>query len=271
MQDSYLNSLLGENERILFVTRRHWTVLATEILSETVMTVAVIVLITIMIFLPPPIGNPLWAIGYALLLLPAVSLLRDVAIWANRKYVVTNQRVIHVEGVLSKEITDSSLEKVNDVKLEQSFWGRVFGYGNVEILTASELGASKFITIADPIQFKTAMLNAKNRLGYDEGPRKADTRGPIEWQTAPTEHGKARPGGQPPGPGGTQVVRASMLEQMQATKGGEAAPTQPKAPGAAPGTSEVPALLRQLDELRQAGVLTEAEFQNKKAQLLDRL
>jgi hypothetical protein len=54
-----------------------------------------------------------------------------------------------------------------------------------------------------------------------------------------------------------------MLEQVQAknneamTKGG--------------GASDVPALLRQLDELRQAGVLTEAEFQNKKAQLLDRL
>jgi hypothetical protein len=263
--DSYLNSLLGENERILFVTRRHWTVLATEILSEAVMTLVVIVLITVMLFIPPPIGNPLWAIGYLLLALPAASLLRDVMVWANRKYVVTTQRVIHVEGVLSKEITDSSLEKVNDVRLEQSFWGRVFGYGTVEILTASELGASKFVTIADPIQFKTAMLNAKHRLGYeDEGPRKAEARaGVFEWGQAPTEHGKTRPVGQPAGPGATQVVRGSMLEQMQ-TKNSEAVTK-------AGGASDVPALLRQLDELRQAGVLTEAEFQNKKAQLLDRL
>jgi hypothetical protein len=256
--DSYLNSLLGENERILFVTRRHWTVLATEIVSEAVMTLAVIVLITVMIFIPPPIGNPLWAIGYLLLALPAASLLRDVMVWANHKHVVTNQRVIHVLGVLSKEITDSSLEKVNDVRLEQSFWGRVLGYGTVEILTASELGASKFTTIANPIQFKTAMLNAKHRLGYeDEGARPAGQRGGVlEWQPGPTEHA-------PAAPGRTQAIRGSLLDQLQAknsdavTKGG--------------GASDVPGLLRQLDELRQAGVLTEAEFQNKKAQLLDRL
>jgi len=256
--DSYLNSLLGENERILFVTRRHWTVLATEILSETVMTVAVIVLITIMILIPPPVGGPLWAIGYLLLALPAASLLRDVAVWASRKYVVTTQRVIHVEGVLSKEITDSSLEKVNDVRLEQSFWGRVFGYGTVEILTASELGASKFNTIAQPIQFKTAMLNAKHRLGYeDEGARKPDQRGGVfEWSQTPGEHTK-------PKQAATQVVRGTLLDQMQA-KAGEPVTK-------ASGVSDVPALLRQLDELRQAGVLTEAEFQNKKAQLLDRL
>jgi uncharacterized membrane protein YdbT with pleckstrin-like domain len=233
-------------------------VLAAEILSEGVMTLAVIVLITIMIFLPPPFGNPLWAIGYLLLALPAGSLLRDVLAWANHKHVVTNQRVIHVVGVLSKEITDSSLEKVNDVRLEQSFWGRVLGYGTVEILTASELGASKFTTIANPIQFKTAMLNAKHRLGYeDEGARAAGQRGGVfEWQPAPNEHTAARPAG-------TQVVRGSLLEQMQA-KNNEAVTKGSAA-------SDVPALLRQLDELRQAGVLTEAEFQNKKAQLLDRL
>jgi uncharacterized membrane protein YdbT with pleckstrin-like domain len=252
MIDTYLTSLLGEDERILFTTRRHWTVLAAEIASETVLTVAVFGLITVLIFLPPPIGNPLWAIGYLLLLLPAASLLRDVAVWANRKYVVTTQRVIHVEGVLSKEITDSSLEKVNDVKLEQSFAGRILGYGTVEILTASELGASKFTHISEPIRFKTEMLNAKNRLGMDDGPRRAAA-------------GEQRPRD-------TDPRRPSLMDQVNAQRSAAHAPAPP-APAAqvAPVAADIPALLRQLDELRQAGVLTEAEFQNKKAQLLARL
>jgi hypothetical protein len=246
MNDSYLNSLLGENERILFTTRRHWTVLAGEILSETVLSLALVVLVTILLFLPPPIGNPLWALGYLLLAFPAVSLLHDVMVWASRKYVVTTQRVVNVEGVLSKQTTDSSLEKVNDVKLDQSFAGRLMGYGDVQILTASELGASRFTRIANPIQFKTAMLNAKQRLGYDN-----DRRLPPAVAATP--------------------ARTSLLESALAQR--EAAGSEGPSPGgpAAPAPPDILTLVRQLDDLRQAGVLTEAEFQNKKAQLLARL
>jgi hypothetical protein len=68
--------------------------------------------------------------------------------------------------VINKNLTDSSLEKVNDVKLSQSIIGRIFGYGDVEILTASELGANLFRRIGNPIGFKTAMINAKQELEH---------------------------------------------------------------------------------------------------------
>jgi uncharacterized membrane protein YdbT with pleckstrin-like domain len=265
MTDSYLNSLLGENEQILLVSRRHWLVLAGEILSESILTLAVIVLVTILVFLPPPVGNPLWALGYLLLAFPLVSLLRDVAIWASRKNVITSRRVIHLEGVLHKEITDSSLEKVNDVKMIQSFWGRVFGYGDIEILTASEMGVNKFAKIADPIGFKTAMLNAKSRLEAGDARGGEDLRQPRGYvpATQPTRPVQAAPAAEGRASG-------ALLEAMQAQRAGPAA-TQPNAPAVAHAPGDIPALLRQLDELRQAGVLTEAEFQNKKAQLLARL
>ena len=95
-------------------------------------------------------------------------MVRDFLIWFNRQYIVTNRRVIQTSGVFSKDVVDSSLEKVNDVKLSQSFWGRLFDYGDIEILTASEVGANVFRSIGEPIKFKTAMLNAKERLGFDE-------------------------------------------------------------------------------------------------------
>ncbi len=40
--------------------------------------------------------------------------------WWNEKYIVTNRRVIQIEGILDKHVIDSSLEKVNDVVLVQS-------------------------------------------------------------------------------------------------------------------------------------------------------
>lgn len=213
-KDAYLLNLLGEGETILYVTHRHWLVLLTEILSELVLTIALLVLITlILVFFP--LAGPLVALGYLLLLLPLVSLSRDALDWYNRKYVVTDRRVIFLEGMFNKDVTDSSLEKVNDVKLEQSVWGRLLDFGDVEILTASEIGVNRFKTIAGPIQFKTAMLNAKHSL----------------------ESGQGR----------------------------AARPALTNSPG------DVPALIAQLDGLRQSGVLTEEEFQQKKKQLLAKL
>ena len=50
---------------------------------------------------------------------------------------------------------------MNDVKLTQSYLGRIFNYGDIEILTASELGVNLLKRINEPIKYKTAMLNAK--------------------------------------------------------------------------------------------------------------
>jgi uncharacterized membrane protein YdbT with pleckstrin-like domain len=210
MSDKYLKSLLGENEQVLFVTHQHWLVLAGEILSESLLSVALVVFISLVWRLWVP--NPLMALGYLLLIFPLISLLRDVLIWSNRKYIVTNRRVIQLSGVLSKNVTDSSLEKVNDVKMSQSFLGRIFGYGDIEILTASELGVNKLTHIWKPIQYKTSMINAREKLEH-----------------APAEAGSS-----------------------------QAAPTPAD-------------LLTQMDMLRQHGVLTEAEFQSKKAELLQKM
>jgi uncharacterized membrane protein YdbT with pleckstrin-like domain len=78
---------------------------------------------------------------------------------------------MQISGIFNKNVTDSSLEKVNDVKMTQSAFGRLFGYGDIEILTASELGVNLFKRIEDPIRFKTAMLNAKENLERGEESR----------------------------------------------------------------------------------------------------
>lgn len=209
MADKYLKKLLGENEHVILVTRQHWLVLLAEIVSESVLAVALVVLVTLIWFIWLP--HSLVPLAYLLLLLPILSLLRDVTIWANRQYIITNWRVIQISGVFNKDVTDSSLEKVNDVKLEQTFLGRLLDYGDIEILTASELGVNKFSRVAQPIRFKTAMLNAKEKL----------------------EQGSPSPSRGPEG--------------------------------------DIIGLIAQLDSLRKQGVLTEEEFQHKKAQLLAKL
>lgn len=168
MKDDYLESLLGEREHILLVTHQHWFLLLRSIIFELILIAITIIAVTLVIIFWAP--NSLGALGYLLLLLPLASLLRDVFIWRNHKYVITDRRVIQIFGVFNKNVTDSSLEKVNDVKMDQSVLGRIFNFGDIEILTASELGINRFTFIGDPISFKTAMVDAKFRLEQDTPP-----------------------------------------------------------------------------------------------------
>jgi uncharacterized membrane protein YdbT with pleckstrin-like domain len=165
MADRYVQNLLGENEEILRVTRQHWVVLLQTIGIELLILAGILALATVALTLTKAAAI---AWGYVLVLLPLASLLRDTLIWSHHQYIVTSRRVIQITGVLNKAVTDSSLEKVNDVKMEQSWLGRLLNYGDIEILTASELGVNRFTQIKAPVAFKTAMLNAKSKLSEDQ-------------------------------------------------------------------------------------------------------
>ncbi len=182
MTNQYLKNMLGENEHIVFVTSQHWLVLLGQILAQGVLAMGMIILITLIWRIWQP--HPLVPLAYLLVILPLLGLWRNASIWTNRQYIVTDWRVIQISGVLNKEVTDSSLEKVNDVKLDQSFLGRLLDYGDLEILTASELGVNRFTHVGQPILLKTAMLNAKERLEHGQAGSgqhaKADIAGPIE-------------------------------------------------------------------------------------------
>jgi uncharacterized membrane protein YdbT with pleckstrin-like domain len=162
MAKNYIQNMLGQNERVVLVTRQHGFVLFSSIVAEIVVTFIVIAAITAL-----TVANPLAAFGFLLALVPLAIMTWDILTWSNRQYIVTNRRVIQISGIFNKNVVDSSLEKVNDVKMSQSFFGRLFDYGDVEILTASETGDNLFKRIGDPVKFKTAMLNAKEKLGYE--------------------------------------------------------------------------------------------------------
>jgi hypothetical protein len=168
MADSYVRHLLGENEKILLTSRQHWLLLAGAIFLETVFILLITIGVTVA--LVNFSDYPVIAAGYILLIIPLISMLKDILEWLNHQYVITNRRVMQIAGVFNKSVIDSSLEKVNDVKMVQSFLGRIFNFGDIEILTASELGTNLFRRIGDPVIFKTSMLNAKERLSEDGAP-----------------------------------------------------------------------------------------------------
>lgn len=171
MAKSYLESLLGEREKIILVTRPHWFMLVRAILVEVILILIVfaatiIASISIQHVAPLPI---IVTIGFVILLIPIATMTIDILNWSNRQFIITNRRVVQISGIFNKNVIDSNLEKVNDVKMEQSVLGRLVGYGDIEILTASEFGVNLFKRIDKPVRFKTAMLNAKEQIDHESG------------------------------------------------------------------------------------------------------
>jgi uncharacterized membrane protein YdbT with pleckstrin-like domain len=215
---SYVGSILGKNERIVFVTRQHWLVIAGSLLV-TILASALIVGLAIAASLV--IGGA-GLLALVLLILPLGRGLLTWLRWWNEQYLITNRRIIQVEGVINKNVIDSSLEKVNDVVMSQSVLGRLLGYGDIEILTASDVGVNKLTKIADPIRFKTTMMDQKEAL--------------ME----------------------TEAVNARVDRVL--------------AEGPRPTASEdIPEIIAELAQLRDKGLITEQEFQDKKAELMKRI
>jgi len=72
---------------------------------------------------------------------------------------VTNRRVVRKFGIVSRDTTELRLASIETVDLRQSFWGRVFGYGNVEITGRGET-AMVLDRIAHPIEVKREIESA---------------------------------------------------------------------------------------------------------------
>jgi uncharacterized membrane protein YdbT with pleckstrin-like domain len=164
MVNNYLDNLLGQKEKIILVSRQHWFILARSIFLEVSLILILLVISIVGAISFPHLAILVIVIAFVLLLIPIATMTKDILEWTNRQYIVTNRRVIQISGIINKNITDSSLEKVNDVKMMQSVFGRMFDYGDIEILTASELGVNLFSKISEPIKFKSAMINAKEEL-----------------------------------------------------------------------------------------------------------
>lgn len=174
MSGHYLQSLLGDRENIILDTRHHWFVLASSILLEVVLILiifsATLALSIYLNTISSPASLIVPVIGFILLLIPITTGTRDVLNWTNHQFIITNHRVMQISGIFNKSVIDSSLDKVNDIKMDQSAFGRMFGYGDIEILTASELGVNLFKKIDNPVKFKSALINAKEYLEHAPTP-----------------------------------------------------------------------------------------------------
>lgn len=296
----YADGLLSTGERVMHREKQHWFVFVWGARYTILAVVLGVVLALLGQNLTSPVRDGLNIVAIVLFVGGVALLLWTTLRYLNQEYVLTNRRVIQVEGVLNKRAVDSSLEKINDAVLTQSVFGRVFGFGDLEVLTAAETGISRFRMLVHPVAFKKAMLDAKHEYeidvagGYAGGPplrseptdhegasARPDDRGAPAWPASPPPVPAAfdsdRPGPVPaaapsdrPAPVATADDRASM--GGTAPVGDDTVATAVPSSGAKHLTSdELTRTLASLADLRDRGAISADEYERKKADLLDRL
>jgi uncharacterized membrane protein YdbT with pleckstrin-like domain len=148
-----------------FLAGDPWGKMLKKSLADILILLFLLIAGVLILVTPPPV-SAVWGLLLMLVgLYPGFWLFWGFLVWNNRRYLITSHRVIQIEGIFNKNVLDSSLEKVNDIRMTQSVMGRLLGYGDVEILTASEMGENLIRRVARPVAFKTTILDQKDKLG----------------------------------------------------------------------------------------------------------
>jgi hypothetical protein len=244
----YADSLLASGERIIRIAHQHWFILIWRA-RWAVFGLLIALLLMILKLINPGASGLLWDIlGWASVILVVIGiagLVWGALTFRSQEYVITSRRLIHAEGVINKKASDSSLEKINDAILVESVFGRMFGFGNLEVLTASESGIEQLRMLRDAKDFKKAMLEAKHELELE-----------LTRPTMPP----VRAADPAPAPAPAPVP--------------EPVPAAPAAPAPTPEVDtadEIADALARLGDLRDKGIISPEEFEAKKAELLGRL
>lgn len=139
----YPRKLLSAGEEVVTEFRPHWS----QVLKEALLTLMVAVLLILLA--TSRFDAPTWVI-YALVVLWFVVVVAEFMRWWTTQHVITNERVIHRTGLISKKGTEIPLEVINDVAFKQSMIERVFGSGDLLIESAGTHGQSSYTDIPHP-------------------------------------------------------------------------------------------------------------------------
>jgi uncharacterized membrane protein YdbT with pleckstrin-like domain len=148
-----MRAKLKENEEVLFMTLPHWLSLILPFLISIV-----IIIISLAFYFNIDNATPV------LILISIFALLYFIYKFYDRKYnlwIVTNLRVIDEKGLFAIRSKESPLDKINNVTYHQSILGRIFGFGDVEVQTAAEMGATIYHGLNSPKELKDAITSAQ--------------------------------------------------------------------------------------------------------------
>ena len=130
---SYVKDSLGADEEVLMIARFPW-----------------------------PYHLAAWA---ALVFLGVVGV--GILIWAlmlihfsTTESALTSRRIVYKRGLFRRETMELGVSTLEQIQLHQGFWGRLFGFGVIEVSGTGE-GHIRTHPMADPVTFRRLVTDAR--------------------------------------------------------------------------------------------------------------
>jgi uncharacterized membrane protein YdbT with pleckstrin-like domain len=154
---------LLQGESLVYRTRLHWKMYVLGCLLLLLVTVPSLYVVFALDF---KFKNILNYLLWILALIPLGILSVNYLVRSASEFVVTNLRVVIYLGVLSTKSFEIMLNKIESIGVVQELWGRIFGYGVLEV---GGTGGSKeqFSDIQSPFKFRKAVQEQMRAQGKD--------------------------------------------------------------------------------------------------------
>jgi membrane protein YdbS with pleckstrin-like domain len=153
-----MRTKLKRGEEVVYIARRHWF---------TLFKPTLFLLLSVVI---TPVVYGKWGqfLDYIVIGVVMVAIGNFIYRIYDRKFdiwVVTNRRIIDEWGVISHNYKENPIEKINNINVQQSVTGRMFGFGTVEIQTAAEDGNTTIQMVESPVLLQEAILDVMESIG----------------------------------------------------------------------------------------------------------
>jgi membrane protein YdbS with pleckstrin-like domain len=260
--------LLNDDEELLAEMRPHWLFYAGPLAAAAATWVAVLALLI-------GVKPPSWA-SYPLLALaavPTIWLAGRLIRWQTYTLALTTTRILLRQGVFGRDTIQLRLQRITEVNVSQTLAERLLGTGRLVIDVQGEDDSLILEDVRKPAIVQRVINSQINELvgggAREDIPDALRPRDAPRYHDDPPETGRRHDDTPPFGNEAVEPAEPAGPAGPAGPLGG----TESGTPAPQPGSSDrdIHEQLIALDDLRRRGIVTEEEFQAKKAQLLDRI
>lgn len=154
---AYIERELADGESLVMLSRPSWWT----VIPRTVLAAAVLAAVSVALTMAGVLTTfMLWVFVVPLVLLAWIAMITPPLFRVlSTEIAITDRRVTSKTGIINIEVKTTPLDKVNNVNVVQSVFGRMLGYGDLEVTTATaEEADNHFVkTLAHPNEFRNEL------------------------------------------------------------------------------------------------------------------
>jgi uncharacterized membrane protein YdbT with pleckstrin-like domain len=171
-------SVLLPGENLVLEAHQHWIV----IVKSLVIPVALLVIAGVVdLFVKSGTGIPHFRtiVSLAAIAIAGAWLIVVWVRWQSTSYTLTDQRIKIDTGVFGRSSKTIPIDRIQDATTKQTLFGRMLGYGRVEVDAAGAQGAEVLDHLPHPGAFRDQvfMLSERRRGGVSGAPAPANPSG----------------------------------------------------------------------------------------------